>query len=587
MNELRTLSPSRLQRLGAARIQQDSTQQQGAQGIMNTDYRISLIRELRDQQVRFAPRAKRNEQADRAESLLSELDPSKNYPYDFLFYRVTEVRPDGTGYRLIKGDDAVHDLRLFVEDITDSMNLRVEEAKEPVHTVEDLSKMFNVSTKTISRWRDQGLVSRRFLAEGRKRVGFLHSSVDRFVSQNKKRVERGERFSQITDGERDDIIDRARRIAATGANLSEVARTVATEVNRSTETIRYTIKNFDRQFPKMAVFPDQREVLSDEDRRAMYQQHNRGVSTVVLAKRYGRIRSSIVRILNEQRAIKISELPLDYIPNAEFDDESRVDEMTADLPPAVEPVRKVRAPSGLPPYLASLYDVPLLNREQEYHLFRKMNYLKHVASKLRAELDPKAPLVSLMDRIEKLYEQSVAVKNKIVQANLRLVVSIAKKHVDPNDDFFGLISDGNMSLIRASEKFDYSRGNKFSTYASWAIMKNFARTIPDEFKHRDRFRTSSEEIFTGHEDRRADNFSAEIDQAVRTDQIQKILHTLDQREQQIIVRRFGLDHRFEPLTLKEVGEELGVTKERIRQLESRALDKLRAAASKAHIDIPE
>lgn len=587
MNELRTLSPSCLQRLGAARIQQDSTQQQGAQGIMNTDYRISLIRELRDQQVRFAPRAKRNEQADRAESLLTELDPSKNYPYDFLFYRVTEVRPDGTGYRLIKGDDAVHDLRLFVEDITDSMNLRVEEAKEPVHTVEDLSKMFNVSTKTISRWRDQGLVSRRFLAEGRKRVGFLHSSVDRFVSQNKKRVERGERFSQINDGERDDIIDRARRIAATGANLSEVARTVATEVNRSTETIRYTIKNFDRQFPKMAVFPDQREVLSEEDRRAMYQQHNRGVSTVVLAKRYGRIRSSIVRILNEQRAVKIFELPLDYIPNAEFDDESRVEEMTSDLPKSPEPVRKVRAPSGLPPYLASLYDVPLLNREQEYHLFRKMNYLKHVATKLRSELDSKAPLVSLMDRIEKLYEQSVAVKNKIVQANLRLVVSIAKKHVDPNDDFFGLISDGNMSLIRASEKFDYSRGNKFSTYASWAIMKNFARTIPDEFKHRDRFRTSSEEIFTGHEDRRADNFSAEIDQAVRTDQIQKILHTLDQREQQIIVRRFGLDHRFEPLTLKEVGEQLGVTKERIRQLESRALDKLRAAASKAHIDIPE
>jgi len=554
---------------------------------MNTDYRISLIRELRDQQVRFAPRAKRNEQADRAESLLSELDPSKNYPYDFLFFRVTEIRPEGSGYRLIKGDDAVHDLRLFVEDITDSMNLRVEEAKEPVHTVEDLSKMFNVSTKTISRWRDQGLVSRRFLAEGRKRVGFLHSSVDRFVSQNKKRVERGERFSQISDGERDDIIDRARRIASTGSNLSEVARTVATEVNRSTETIRYTIKNFDRMYPKMAVFPDQREVLSDEDRRAMYQQHNRGVSTVVLAKRYGRIRSSIVRILNEQRAIKIFELPLDFMPNAEFDDESRVDEMMADLPVAADAARKVRAPSGLPPYLASLYDVPLLNREQEYHLFRKMNYLKHVATKLRSDLDTKAPLVTLMDQIEKLYEQSVAVKNKIVQANLRLVVSIAKKHVDPNDDFFSLISDGNMSLIRASEKFDYARGNKFSTYASWAIMKNFARTIPDEFKHRDRFRTSSEDIFTGHEDKRADNFSAEIDQAARTDQIQKILHTLDQREQQIIVRRFGLDHRFEPLTLKQVGEEMGVTKERIRQLESRALDKLRAAASHAHIDVPE
>lgn len=554
---------------------------------MNTDYRISLIRELRDQQVRFAPRAKRSEQADRAEKLLSELDPQRDYPYDFLFFRVTQVRPEDPGRRLIKGDDAVHDLRLFVEDITDSMNLRLEEANEPVHTVEDLSKMFNVSTKTISRWRDQGLVSRRFLSDGRKRVGFLHSSVDRFVSQNRKRVERGERFSQISDNERDEIIDRSRRVAATGANLSEVARTVAAEVGRSVETIRYTIKNFDRQNPAMAVFPDQRDVLSEEDRRAMYQQHKRGVSTIVLAKRYSRTRSSIVRILNEQRAAKIFELPLDYIPNEVFDDKNSMDEILAELPVSSEPARKVRAPSGLPPYLASLYDVPLLSREQEYHLFRKMNYLKHVANRLRSELDAKAPAVALMDQIEKLYEESVSVKNKIVQSNLRLVVSIAKRHVAPSEDIFTLISDGNMSLIRAVEKFDYARGNKFSTYATWAIMKNFARTIPDEFRHRDRFRTSSEEVFTIHEDNRADNFAIEIDQATRATQIQKILHTLDEREQQIIVRRFGLDHRFEPLTLKEVGEEMGVTKERIRQLEARALSKLRSAAAKAHIDIPE
>jgi RNA polymerase sigma factor (sigma-70 family) len=73
---------------------------------------------------------------------------------------------------------------------------------------------------------------------------------------------------------------------------------------------------------------------------------------------------------------------------------------------------------------------------------------------------------------------------------LRLVVSIAKRHVGPVENFFELVSDGNMSLIRAVEKFDYARGNKFSTYASWAIMKNFARTIPDEHRHRDRFRTS-------------------------------------------------------------------------------------------------
>ena len=158
--------------VGSRMDRKNSTSQQGAL-TMNNEYRIASIRELRDQQIKFAPRGKRSEQADRAEKLLTEIDPVRDYPFDFLFYRVTEVRPDSTGYRLIKGTDVVHDLRLFVEDITDSMNLRVEEAAEPVHTVEDLSKMFNVSTKTISRWRDQGLVSRRFLAEGAQCIPFL------------------------------------------------------------------------------------------------------------------------------------------------------------------------------------------------------------------------------------------------------------------------------------------------------------------------------------------------------------------------------------------------------------------------------
>ena len=94
--------------------------------------------------------------------------------------------------------------------------------------------------------------------------------------------------------------------------------------------------------------------------------------------------------------------------------------------------------------------------------------------KLRDDMDPAAATVSEMDEIEKYYDQIVAVKNQIVQANLRLVVSIAKRHVSQTEEFFGLVSDGNVSLMRAAEKFDFARGFKFSTYASWAIMKNFA-----------------------------------------------------------------------------------------------------------------
>jgi RNA polymerase primary sigma factor/RNA polymerase sigma factor len=554
---------------------------------MHNDYQIAEMRELRDQQVRFAPRDKRIEQVDRAEKLIHEIDPARTYTYEYLCYRITDYRPETGANPSMSGRAAGHDLRLFVEDVSDSANVRVEDSRERVHTVEDLSRMFNVSTKTISRWRRQGLVSRRFIFDGRKRVGFLRSSVERFVARNQERVRRGERFSQLSDQERNEIIERARRLAHAGGGPAEVTRRIARHMNRSVETVRYTLKQYDEKNPKLAIFPDQTGPLTDDAKRKIYQQYRRGTSVDVLAKRYGRTKTSIYRVVNEMRAKRILELPLDYMYNEEFDRSTAERQILGPMPEAEEPRKRARIPSGLPHYLASLYDVPLLTREQEQHLFRKFNYVKHKASKLREQLDPARAKCSLMDRIERLYDDAVRTKNQIVQANLRLVVSIAKRHVNSTDDFFGLVSDGNMSLIRAVEKFDYARGNKFSTYASWAIMKNFARTIPEEYKLRDRFRTSHDEMFSAQQDERSDQYELETAQYLRQSQIGKILSRLDEREQKIIISRFGLDHSQEPQTLKEVGHEMGVTKERVRQIEARALNKLRIAAQEERIELPE
>jgi RNA polymerase primary sigma factor/RNA polymerase sigma factor len=284
-------------------------------------------------------------------------------------------------------------------------------------------------------------------------------------------------------------------------------------------------------------------------------------------------------VILAERAKHVLQLPIDFMPSALFARKSAEKVVDQPFPGAEEAVKKVRRPTGLPAYLASLYEVPLLTREQEVWLFRKFNYLKYKASKLREQLNPERPSTRLMDQIDKIYEEVVSLKNRLVRANLRLVVSIAKRRVSPSDSFFDLVSDGNMSLIRAVEKFDYSRGNKFSTYASWAIMMNYARTIPDEHRRRDRFCAADMDLLQSATDRRPDESQQRLAESDRMQQVGKFLDRLDSREQTIIIRRYGLDHEREPQTLKEVGSALGVTKERVRQIEAKALEKLREAAA--------
>ena len=459
-------------------------------------------------------------------------------------------------------------------------------AHEEVLSIEDLAKRFNVSTKTISRWREHGLVAQRYEVGGRNRVGFLASAVEKFIAANPARIERGARFSQLSQEEHDRIIAWARRLAAAGACPADVHRRIAGRLHRSVETIRYTIKQHDQDHPEAAVFAADDGRLRPETCERIYHFYAQGEPVESIARRYRRSRASIYRVILAQRAAHVMQLPLDYIPNALFLRKSAEKVVNQPFPGLDEPTKKVRRPSGLPAYLASLYEVPLLTREQEVWLFRKFNYLKHKAMKLREQLDPERPSTRLMDQIEKIYDEIVSLKNRLVRANLRLVVSIAKRRVAPGDGFFDLVSDGNMSLIRAVEKFDYSRGNKFSTYASWAIMKNYARTIPDEHKRRDRFRAADMDMLQSATDRRADEYQRRLAERDRLQQVGRFLDRLDSREQTIIIRRYGLDHEHEPQTLKEVGSALGVTKERVRQIEAKALEKLREAAA-AEALLPE
>jgi len=555
---------------------------------MGNSYRHPALKQLKEQQSRFAPRERRLEQIERAEQLLAEIDPARHYPYEYLCFRITGFRPEGSPALVLDGQDVRHDLRLFVEDLSGTVGQKAEQALEPVLTVDAVSRRFNVSTRTVTRWREQGLVARRFIIGGRTKVGFLESSLTRFVESHRDQIDRGTRFRQLSDEERDEIVRRARRMAQVGrGGLVEVARRIARKLQRSTETVRTTLKAYDRDHPDRALFPPATGPLDGDAKVQIFKQFRRGVSVEVLSRQFGRTRSSIYRVVNEMRARRMLAAKLEYMPHPSFDGPDAAADILGPFPepPDGRGPRKTKAPKGLPPYLASLYEVPLLGREQEAHQFRKMNFLKHQADRLRERVDPARARTSDLDAIDRLQEEALAVKNQIIRANLRLVVSIAKRHVGPSNNFFELVSDGNMSLIRAVEKFDYARGNKFSTYASWAIMKNFARTIPEENYRRDRFVTGHEEMFEAAADNRTDEHEYESAVKRMQEAVKGMLGRLDDRERRIIVSRYGLNGASEQ-TLEQLGRELGITKERVRQIESRAQDKLRRFAGEEKLDLP-
>jgi RNA polymerase primary sigma factor len=304
-----------------------------------------------------------------------------------------------------------------------------------------------------------------------------------------------------------------------------------------------------------------------------------------LAKNFQRNRSSMYRVLSEIRAQRLLDHPIEFIFHESFDDSALAARIIAPMPDAdvfEESRRKMRIPKDAPPELISNYEMPLLTKDQEQHLFRKMNFLKYQASRMLDEMKMPSGLINYaklrvetLDQIEASLKEANKVKELLIRCNMRLVTSIAKRHSGQAENFFELLSDGNISLMRAVEKFDYSRGNKFSTYASWAIMKNFARSIPDEKNRRERFVTGNEEIFDAAEDKRTQEQEVLTAAAQATAKVNRLLEYLEPREREIIRMRAGLDNGTDGMTLEKIGEKLGITKERVRQLNVRAMKKLR------------
>jgi RNA polymerase primary sigma factor len=276
---------------------------------------------------------------------------------------------------------------------------------------------------------------------------------------------------------------------------------------------------------------------------------------------------------------------IEFVPHSSFDDPATHPMILGPMPAfsAGQDVPRGKPAADLSPLLPSLCGDPLVTREQEVHLFRKMNFLKHQAARLRGALDPARAEAPGLDQVEALLTEALAIKNQIICANLRLVVSVVRRLNRPNQDFAELVSDGYVTMMRAVERFDFSRGCKFSTYVSWAILNNLTRDSRTDRRRR-LFVTGYEAMLETASDHRNEEYACEMDRERRLEAIRGMLGRLNDRERKIIVDRFGMEGNGEK-TLGELGKELGITKERVRQLEARACDKLREMAEAQRLDL--
>jgi RNA polymerase primary sigma factor len=300
-----------------------------------------------------------------------------------------------------------------------------------------------------------------------------------------------------------------------------------------------------------------------------------------------RSRSRVDRHADSIRARRILETEIQYIAHPSFVDPGARDAILCSMPEPIqgEGTRRSKLPTGLSPYLTSMWAAPLLSREQEGHLFRKMNYLKYLADRLRDRIDPDRPSAADLDEIDRLQAEALKVKNQIVESNLRLVVSIAKKGVRTGYDLSERVSDGNFALMKAVDRFDVARGNKFSTYASWAILNELLRYERLQKRRGNRPFVLYQDGFaapgTG-----SDEHEREEAQDQRQAAVAQFLDRLDKRERRILASRYGIGGGPE-LSLKQIGHGLGISKERVRQIEYRALAKLRKFARLAALEPSE
>ncbi|MFK7818866.1 MAG: sigma-70 family RNA polymerase sigma factor [Planctomycetaceae bacterium] len=247
-------------------------------------------------------------------------------------------------------------------------------------------------------------------------------------------------------------------------------------------------------------------------------------------------------------------------------------------PPAGEPLFVTNRTAETDGVIDVMASKALLTHTGEQHFFRRMNFMLYWANSLRSTLQPSRATAKSIARVQVLMQEAQRCRSIIADSNLRLVLSLARKFSSGNVEFEDLVSEGSLILVTAVDKFDYSRGFRFSTYATHSIQRHFFRRWKTQQRRTNLVQVSSPEILAELIPTEEPDAFDTLDVGQLKPIMAKMADQLDDREKHIVLERFGLGPTGAAQTLRALAADLGISKERVRQLQIKAISKLQEIA---------
>jgi hypothetical protein len=438
---------------------------------------LRILRELH-RQLSLSPQDVLGAHCYRLEEFLLDFDPHQEYPYEYIYFRVTGFRPTEDFRRNYEGSRLLPELTRMLEDLSRRAPRRTESTEDEVLTMEETAEEAGVAVRTVHRWRRRGLVCRSYRwPDGEVRRGVRRRALETFMAAHPELSRNARSFSRMDRSEERRAMERAREYAGRGLGVTETARRVADELGRATETVRRAIRAHDEDHPSEAVFtPEQAPEAHPSE---VLDRYRRGESAEDLADYYDLSTQSIYRLVNSARAEHLLAEPPAAIQDPEFDEVADDDEVLD------EPFREARRLLAHAPDQGRRRDLVRwwdshLEPEQERSLFRGYNFLKARALRLLEEVNPRRYVSTrLLDTVERYLQRARKLRDELVTAYTPLAEHVAWQHAGRQAEAGDLVALARQELPGLVDSFDYRGKGRFASHATLELLKRLATSAAE------------------------------------------------------------------------------------------------------------